>query len=141
MKTMMLVLALGPIPAKRGASRAKSSRNFKRRRFAPARRLPSSPRGIYREVQSLSAAELAELQGLMASEIAAADTDVQALRTQVEQEAALVKSTRTMDVRLSRSASQILQAEMMRRIERGYCPAPAALVGEAVAEAFAGACS
>lgn len=74
----------------------------------------------------------------MAGEIAAADADADALRQQVEQEAALASSTKAMNVKLSREASRALQAEMMPRIERDYCPAPAALVGEAVAKAFAG---
>ena len=46
--------------------------------------------------------------------------------------------TEKMDVKLSREASRTLQAEMMRRIERGHCPGPAALVGEALVRMFAG---
>lgn len=56
----------------------------------------------------------------------------------MERVAALAASTKAMDVKLSREASRTLQAEMMRRIERGHCPAPAALVGEALVRMFAG---
>jgi len=65
-----------------------------------------------------------------------ASTSIHPKIQQVEREAALSASTKAMDVKLSREASRALQAEMLRRIERGLCPAPAALVGEAVAKAF-----
>ena len=65
-----------------------------------------------------------------------ASTSIHPKIQQVEREAALAASTKAMEVKLSREASRALQAEMLRRIERGHCPAPAALVGEAVAKAF-----
>ena len=56
---------------------------------------------------------------MLANEVADADADTEQLRQQVEREAALVASTKAMDIKLSRAASRTLQAEMLRRVERG----------------------
>ena len=90
---------------------------------------------IAEAIPTLNATELAELKELLANEVADIGTDA---REQVEREAALAASTKAMNVKLSREASRALQAQMMRRLEHGHCPAPAPLVGEAVAKAFAG---
>jgi hypothetical protein len=74
----------------------------------------------------------------MADEVAAADADVEALRVQVEQEAALARTTKPMQVRIPRLASTVLAAEVERRIARGNYPSAEALIGEAVMLAFAG---
>ena len=74
----------------------------------------------------------------MAGEVAAVDVD--ALRQQVAQEAVLAQTTKPMQVRIPRQAAVVLAAEVERRIARGVYPSPEALVGEAVAKAFAGGC-
>ena len=93
---------------------------------------------IAEALPALNAVEIEQLQSMLASEVENYGADAEALSQQIEREAALAASTRAMDVRLSREASRALQDEMLRRMERGHCPAPAALVGEAVAKAFAG---
>jgi len=94
---------------------------------------------IAEALPALNAVEVEQLQGMLAGQAEDYGAEAEVLRQQVEREAALAASTKAMDVRLSREASQVLQAEMMFRLEqRGHCPAPAALVGEAVAKAFAG---
>ena len=47
-------------------------------------------------------------------------------------------STKAIQIQLSREASRALQGEMMRRLERGHCPAPAALVAELEFSALSG---
>jgi hypothetical protein len=87
----------------------------------------------------LSAAETEQLQSMLAGEVADCNADVAALAQQVDREASLVASTKAMDVRLSREASRVLQAEMMCQIERrGFCPPPTQLAGEAIVRAFGG---
>jgi hypothetical protein len=89
-------------------------------------------------IPTLSHGELAELQSLMASEVAAAGADAEALRAQIEKEAALAKTQRPMQITIPRRASAILGAEAERRITRGVYPSAESLVGEAISRAFAG---
>jgi hypothetical protein len=94
---------------------------------------------IQEALPHLNAAETAQLKEMLSGEVAAADADVAALAQQVEAEASLAASTKAMNIRLSREASDQLQGEMMRRIERqGFCPAPAQLVADALARAYGG---
>lgn len=97
--------------------------------------LEMETRAIAEVLPALNAVEVEQLQAMLASEVTAIDADAEA---QVAQEAALARTTKAMNVQLSRAASLALQNEMMCRLEQGRCAAPAALVGEAVAKAFAG---
>ena len=94
--------------------------------------------GIVRSGTSPHRPDPKELQTMMAVEVAAADVDVESLRAQVEQEAALAQTTKAMQVRIPRRAAAVLAAEVERRIARGVYPSAESLVGEAVAKAFAG---
>ena len=89
-------------------------------------------------LSALSPVELQELQTMMAVEVAAVDVDVESLRAQVEQEAALARTTKPMQVHIPRRAAAVLAAEAERRIARGVYPSAEGLIGEAVAKAFAG---
>ncbi len=55
-----------------------------------------------------------------------------------EQEAALARTTKPMQVRIPRRAASVLAAEVERRIARGVYPSAESLIGEAVTKAFAG---
>jgi hypothetical protein len=87
-------------------------------------------------VQSLTAAELAELQQLMQSEIKLADADLENMRNQVAEEAQLAKTTRPLSVVIPRKAASALAAEAERRVQRGTFPNTSALVGEAISRVY-----
>jgi hypothetical protein len=89
-------------------------------------------------IPTLNANELQELRGLMAGEVQAIDQDAAALRAKIAEEERLSKSTKAMQVQISRSASTILASEVERRISRGIYPSAEALINEAVAAHFGG---
>ena len=89
---------------------------------------------IQEALPNLNAIELDELRALVAVEIETIDDDV---RRDIEQETALARSTRAMEIKLDRVTSQALQQEMLRRLESGsFCPPPATLIREALTLAF-----
>src|SRR5271157_2752711 len=69
---------------------------------------------IQEALPGLNAVELDELRALVAVEIETIDNDV---RHDIEQETALARSTRAMEIKLDRVTSQALQQEMLRRLE------------------------
>jgi hypothetical protein len=78
----------------------------------------------------LNADETEQLKGMLADEAAPADVDAAHLRAAVDREAALAGNVRAMNVKIGREASLLLQREMMRRVQGGVCPPPAALAAE-----------
>lgn len=87
-------------------------------------------------VEALTASELEDLKAMMAVEVEAVDADAQALRAQVEAEAKLAETTVPLTVPVSRRAASALASEARRRLSRGVFPSSAALVAEAVVQAY-----
>jgi len=94
-------------------------------------------RRIAEALPYLSSTETEQLSEMLRGEISDCNADVSALAEQVDREAALASSVRTMELRLDRKSSQALQSEMLRRIERsGFCQAPAQIAGELISRVY-----
>jgi hypothetical protein len=88
-------------------------------------------------IPQLSHPELVEVRHALAQAAYADDSEIAALRTQVEQEAAqAAKATRAASVVISRVASAALCEEAERRVLNGTYPSTSGLVGEAILKAF-----
>lgn len=87
----------------------------------------------------LNATETQQLSEMLQDETVANDAEVAALAATVDREVALAASTRAMDIRLDRGASQVLQSAMLRQIDQhGFCKAPSQLAGEAITLVYGG---
>jgi hypothetical protein len=82
----------------------------------------------------LTSAEIAEHQGLMATEIQSADAETENLRAEVAEEAKLAQNMRAMQI--PRRAVAALGREVERRAERGVFASAELLVGEAIERTF-----
>lgn len=87
-------------------------------------------------LHALNPGEIAELQGLLGGEVAAADADVEAMQRQLAEEERLAKTVKPMTVRIPRRAAVVLAAEVEKRCLRGNYPSAESLIGEAVQRAF-----